>query len=115
MKKSSHHFLPHHRLSAYGAALELLRAVKAANIVDRKLKDEALRAAKGACLNIAEGAGRGTRADKARAYVIARGEAGEACAAVEIAIESGEARATAWPEVLRAGGRLVGMLTRMVG
>lgn len=49
------------------------------------LRDQALRAAKSACLNIAEGAGRVSLADKARAYAIARGEAGEAAAAVEIA------------------------------
>jgi four helix bundle protein len=115
MKQSSHNFLPHHRLPAYGVALELLRAVRAANITDRKLKDEALRAAKGACLNIAEGAARATRADRARAYVIARGEAAEACAAVEIAVEGGEARAQAWPAVLALGGRLVGMLSRLAG
>jgi hypothetical protein len=69
MNKSPHSFLPHHRLPAYAVALKLLRAVRAANITDRKLKDEALRAAKGACLNIAEGAARATRADRARAYV----------------------------------------------
>jgi four helix bundle protein len=107
--------LPHHRLRAYGVALELLAAVKAANIQDRKLKDEALRAAKGACLNIAEGAGRGSRADKGRAFTIARGEAGEACAAVEIAVQSGEARAASLPEVLELGGHLVAMLTRLIG
>src|SRR6188768_623429 len=84
--------LPHHRLAAYGVALEFLAAVKQACIVDRKLKDEALRAAKGACLNIAEGAGRATRADKARAYTIARGEAVECAAAVEIAALLGDAR-----------------------
>ena len=50
--------LPHHKLVAYGVAVELLLAVKAANIRDAKLRDEALRAAKGACLNCAEGAGR---------------------------------------------------------
>ncbi len=43
--------------------------------IDAKLRDEALRSAKGMCLNIAEGAGRVTRADKARAFTIARGEA----------------------------------------
>ena len=102
--------LPHHRLAAYGVALDFLAAVKASHIVDRKLKDEALRAAKGACLNIAEGAGRATRADKARAYVIARGEVVEACAAVEIAVAGGEARPGALPRVLGLGRRLVLML-----
>ena len=102
--------LPHHRLVAYSVALEFLAAVKGARIVDRKLKDEALRAAKGACVNIAEGAGRATRADKARAYVIARGEVVEACAAVEIAVAGGEARVASLPHVLGLGRRLVAML-----
>ena len=69
----SRYYLPHHRVRAYAVALELLAAIKAANITDRKLKDEALRAAKSTCLNIAEAAGRGSRADKARVYAIARG------------------------------------------
>jgi len=107
-------FLPHHNLKAYGVALELLAAVRAAHITDRKLKDEALRAAKGACLNIAEGAARGSRADKGRAYTIARGEAAEACAAVEIAGQSGEARAASVPIVVGLGSKLVAMLTRML-
>jgi len=58
--------LPHHRLFAYKKSLELLAAVRAAQIRDAKLRDEALRAAKGTCLNIAEGAGRVSRGDKAR-------------------------------------------------
>ena len=70
--------LPHHRLHAYGVACELLAAVRAAHLADRRLREQALNAAKSACLNCAEGAGRVTRADKARAFVIARGEAGEA-------------------------------------
>src|SRR6478609_8524890 len=82
--------LPHHKLIAYGVAVELLVAVKAANIRDAKLRDEALRAAKGACLNCAEGAGRVTRADKARAFTVARGEVVEACAAMEIAALLGD-------------------------
>jgi four helix bundle protein len=45
-----------------------------------------MRAAKSACLNAAEGAGRVSRADKARVFGIARAEAGEAAAAVEIAV-----------------------------
>ncbi len=75
--------LPHHRLFADKKSLELLAAVRAAQIRDAKLRDEALRAAKGTCLNIAEGAGRVSRGDKARAYAIARGECVEAVAATE--------------------------------
>ena len=106
--------LPHHRLRAYGVALELLAAVKSAGVRDRKLRDEALRAAKSVCLNCAEGAGRVTRADKARAFAVARGELVEAVAAVEIAVASGDARLEALPGVLELGNRLNGMLTRLV-
>ena len=58
--------LPHHKLIAYGVARDLLLAVRAADIRDAKLRDEALRSAKSAALNCAEGAGRVTQADKAR-------------------------------------------------
>ena len=83
--------LPHHKLIAFGVAKEMLLAVKSANIREAGLRDQALRAAKSACLNCAEGAGRVTRADKARVFAIARGEAVEAAAAVEIAAACGSA------------------------
>ncbi len=106
--------LPHHKLIAYGAARDLLLAVRAAAIRDAKLRDEALRSAKSACLNCAEGAGRVSRADKARAFAIARAEAVEAAAAVEIATLCGDAQAGAAREVARHADRLVAMLTRLV-
>ncbi len=106
--------MPHHRLHAYGLALEVLAAVKAADVRDRKLRDEAVRAAKSVCLNCAEGAGRVTRADKARAFAIARGELVEAVAAVEIAVAAGDARREALPGVVSLGQRLNAMLTRLV-
>jgi hypothetical protein len=66
MNESITSALPHHRLRAYGTALRLLRVVRAAGIRDRTLRDQALRAAKGVCLNIAEGAGRVTRGQGSR-------------------------------------------------
>src|SRR5258706_12425609 len=106
--------LPHHRLVVYGVALEMLRAVLDARISDVKLRDEAERAAKGTCLNLAESAGRATRADKARAYAIARGELVEAIAAVEIAAMCGRARREAVPPVVDLGNRLNTMLTGLI-
>src|SRR5450631_2445784 len=94
------HFLPHHKLIAYRVALELLQAVREAKIRDSYLRDHAMRAAKSACLNAAEGAGRVTRADKARAFTIARGEACEAAAAVEVAVRAGDAEAGSLGPVL---------------
>jgi len=106
--------LPHHRLRAYGVAVQLLGAVRAARIRDRVLRDQALRAAKSACLNCAEGAGRFTRADKARAYTVARGEAVEAVAATEIAVRGGDACAEVLPRVLALGNELYAMLTKLI-
>ena len=106
--------LPHHRLVAYSVARELLVAVLACRIADPKLRDEAHRSAKSACLNCAEGAGRVTRADKARAFAIARAEAVEAAAAVEIAALCGDVAAGPAREVARLADRLVALLTGLV-
>ena len=115
MTNTSHtSLLPHHRLRAYGVAVELLQAVREARIRDRVLRDQALRAAKSACLNCAEGAGRFTRADKARAYTVARGEAVEAVTATEIAVLGGDASAEALPRVIQLGNEAYAMLTKLV-
>jgi four helix bundle protein len=106
--------LPHQRLVAFGVAKELLLAVKAADVRDAHLRDQAMRAAQSACLNTAEGAARVTRADKARAFVIGRAEAVEACAAVEIAALCGSARQADADRVAVVGDRLVAMLTRLI-
>src|SRR5690606_2108251 len=103
--------LPHHKLRAYGVARELLLAVLGASIRDAKLRDEAIRSAKSACLNCAEGAGRVTRADKARAFAIARAEAVEAAAAVEIASLVGDAEPAAAQRCIAIADRLVALLT----
>jgi len=106
--------LPHHRLLAYPATLDLLSSVRAAGIRDAHLRDQALRAAKSACLNTAEGAGRSSPADKARAFTIARGEACEAAAAVEIAARCGEVSASGLAEVTRLADRAVALLTGLI-
>jgi four helix bundle protein len=82
--------LPHEKLYAYQEARKLLLCVHEARIADAKLRDQALRAAKSICLNIAEGAGRASIADKARVYAIARGETCEVVSALEIAVLIGE-------------------------
>jgi four helix bundle protein len=111
---TTHSLLPHHRLRAYGVAVELYRAVRAAQIKDRVLRDQALRAAKSACANTAEGAGRVLRADKARCYGIARAEAVEAVALSEIAAEGGEARPEAVALVVAKGNHLYALLSALV-
>ena len=106
--------LPHHRLLAYEVALQLLGAVGAAKIRDSYLRDHAMRAAKSACLNAAEGAGRVTRADKARCFAIARAEAGEAASAVEIAVAAGDADAAVLESVIAHADRFIAMMTGLI-
>jgi four helix bundle protein len=106
--------LPHHRLVAYQVAVDLLLAIKRAQIRDAKLRDEALRAAKSAVLNIAEGAGRVSRADKARAFTIARGEGIEAFAALETAALLGDADHSHVQACLPVAQRLYALLTGLV-
>ncbi len=106
--------LPHHRLVAYRISTELLVAIKAAGIRDAKLRDEALRAAKSVCCNIAEGAGRFSRADKARALTIARGECVEAFAALETAAAVGDAEQADVAACLPLTRRLYALLTGLI-
>jgi four helix bundle protein len=108
------HVLPHHKLLAFGVAKEMLLAVKAANIREAGLRDQAMRAAKSACLNCAEGAGRVSRADKAWAFAIARGETVEAAAAIEIAAACGSASEADVERVGALANRLVAMLTGLI-
>jgi four helix bundle protein len=79
--------------------------------VSNRLRDEAMRASVGAALNTAEGAGRVSRADKARVFGIARAEAVEAAAAVEIALLCGDCAEGPAVEVARVANRLVALLT----
>ena len=106
--------LPHHKLFVFGVACEMLVAVRDARIRDAKLRDEALRAAKGVCCNCAEGAGRVSIADKARAFTIARGECVEAAAAVEVAALLGDASQADAQRVAVLADRVVAMLTRLI-
>ena len=102
--------LPHQRLDAYRISLELLRIVRDAKIKDAKLRDQALRAAKSAALNIAEASGRTSPADRARVFAIARGEAMEAAAALEIGALSGDSSTESFAECAPIAARLAAML-----
>ena len=113
-KPSTRSRLPHHHLVAYRVATELLLAVRAAEIRDPKLRDQALRAAKSACLNTAEAAGRVSPADKARVYAIARGECLEAAAAVEIAALADDTTEEAADAVIARADRLYALLTGLI-
>ena len=108
--------MPYENLFAYQVAKELLVVVSKAKIADLRLRDQALRAAKSVCLNIAEATGRQTPADQKRVYAIARGELSEAVAAMEIASVVGdcslEAAATAHAAGLKLHALLCGLLRR---
>jgi len=106
--------LPHHSLVAYEVATQLLAVVAESKIADARLRDQALRAGKSACLNIAEAAGRISRADQARVFTIARGEACEAAAAVEIASIAGECSRDCAAHANQLAVRLVRLLTGLI-
>ncbi|HUJ26179.1 MAG TPA: four helix bundle protein [Myxococcales bacterium] len=106
--------LRHQSLIAYRVACDLLVAIVHANIRDRDLRSQALRAAKSACLNIAEANGRDSPADRRRVFAIARGEATEAAAAVEIAALARECAAEHAAKVQQLGGRAVALLTGLM-
>ena len=103
--------LPHHRLVAYQVAIELLALVRDAKLRDAKLRDQAMRAAKSVCLNVAEASGRTSPADKARVFGIARGEALEVAAALEIAQVVGEVDGEVAERGMRVAARLYAVLT----
>jgi four helix bundle protein len=106
--------LPHENLLAYQVAKDLLRVVCSAGISNAKLRAQALRAAQSACLNIAEAAGRFSAADKARVFAIARGEACEAAAALDIAAVSGECSTDAANAAGAAARRAYALLTGLI-
>ena len=106
--------LPHHKLIAWRVACDLLVAVVNARIRDPGLRDQALRAAKSACLNIAEANGRVSAADRRRVFAIARGEATEAAAAVEIAALAGECAPEHAERAQQLGGRVIALLTGLM-
>ena len=106
--------LPHHKLIAYRVACDLLVAVERAKIRNSGLRSQALRAAQSACLNIAEANGRFSAADRRRVFAIARGEATEAAAAVEVAALSGECAREHAARVQQLAGRTVALLTGLM-
>ena len=106
--------LPHEKLIAYQVARELLLLICNSHIADPKLRDQGLRAAKSACLNIAEAAGRYAAADKARVYAIARGEAYEAAAALDIGCAAGDCSAEAAQASGALARRLYALLTGLI-
>ena len=107
--------LLHEKLIAWQVACQLLCLVRDACIADPKLRDQAMRAAQSACLNIAEANGRVAPADRRRVFGIARGEATEAAAAaVQIAALAGKCSARVAEDARRLGGRVAALLSGLI-
>ncbi len=107
----------HEQLDAYRLAIEYVAwAYKLANGLkgaDRHIRDQLLRASHSIPLNIAEGNGKGTSADRRRFFEIARGSALE-CSAIQDCLEACEQL----PSEKNKDGkailiRVVSMLTRL--
>src|SRR5437763_5401853 len=106
--------LPHEQLIAYQVACDLLVAIVEGNIRIADLRDQALRAARSACLNIAEANGRVSPADRRRVFAIARGEASEAAAAVHVASLSGLCAVEYAERVRKIAARTVALLSGLI-
>src|SRR5689334_15828641 len=110
-------YLPHERLVVYRLALEFRKSMaplaKVRGIAP--LRDQLFRAADSVVLNIAEGAGRNSRADKQRHYEIAKGSATESAAALELLHHSGVLSETAYQDRRELAVRIVQMLSRLCG
>src|SRR5207247_2126880 len=102
--------IAHEKLVAYQVACELLITIVRAGIRDSNLRDQALRAAKSACLNIAEANGRASPADRRRVFAIARGESAEAIAAMHVAGLSGACSMELADQSREIGSRLLAPL-----
>ncbi len=106
--------LPHQKLVAWQVAVRSLVTLKKAHIRDPKLRDQAERAAKSICLNIAEANGRQSTADRKRVFSIARGELAEAAGALEIAALVGDCDAVIAAEGAALALRVHALLTALI-
>ena len=107
--------LDHERLEVYRVAVELhsaacaLLPARGFNV----LRDQLERASLGVVLNIAEGTGRTSPADKRRFYEMARGSAAETAAAIQVLRIRRIADPRATSEARLLAVRVVQMLSRL--
>ena len=111
---TTYNMMPYQKLIAFQVAKELLALVREARIADGKLRDQALRAARSVCLNIAEASGRSTPADQKRVFAIARGELSEVAGALEIAAMTGDCAGAAWSNGQQLALRAHALLTALI-
>ncbi|WP_438021228.1 four helix bundle protein [Sorangium sp. So ce315] len=109
--------LDHENLDVYHCSIEFLTlALRLGARLPRgeaELRDQLKRAAMSVPLNIAEGAGKPTTADRVRFYAIARGSAMECGALVDVCRVAGFLPSGDAEEAKVLLGRIVAMLTRM--
>jgi four helix bundle protein len=104
---------PHHKLLAYEVALEFVRLIHATHLSDAEMRKHGRSSAGSCARNLAEGAGRRSRADKRRCYSIAHGELCEAVSAVEIDRALGGCPAAELQAVYQLGSRLNAMVVSL--
>ena len=109
--------LDHERLDVYQCALRFaalsLAMAKALPRGQSELADQLRRASMSIPLNIAEGVGKPTLADRRRFFAIARGSALECAAIVDICLLLGIAGQAESDEAKALATRLVAMLTKL--
>jgi len=104
------------KLDAYNVALEFQFVAQAVlPFCTSSLRDQLERAALSILLNVAEGAGRRARKDKARFFAIARGSAFECSAVLDVLYLRGLVAAREYDRGQRLVTRLGQMLTRLQG
>jgi four helix bundle protein len=102
------------RLDVYGVALEFQsRASVLASRADAVVRDQLRRASLSVVLNIAEGAGQRSRAQKRHHYGIARGSAMESAAIIDVLRGHGVASHLEWRPARSLVVRIVQMLTKL--
>ena len=106
--------LPFHRLDVYRVALDLVRFVGELTAVrgTAEVRDQLRRASSSCALNIAEASGK-MGADRRRFFLIARGSACEAGAALDVLAALGAIDASLRQRGLSMCDRLYAMLTRL--
>ena len=103
-----------HRLAVYHVGVAFQAA--AAHLVPKGhavLRDQLERASLSAVLNLAEGAGRRSRRDKARFYTIARGSSMESAALIDVLVARQIASAEAAKEAKDLVIRVLQMLSKL--
>jgi four helix bundle protein len=104
---------PHHKLEAFKVALEFVRLINATHIEDAENRKHARGGARSCARNLAEGAGRRSRADKRRIFSIAHGELTESVGSVEVDNAEGGCPDHELQAVYKVGSRLNAMLTSL--